>query len=163
VIGRGNYHWQHEPCWYAVRSGRKASWTGGRSQSTVWDIAGVKMRAHDGEDVEDAPSQHGTQKPVECMRRPIENNSRAGDSVYDPFLGSGTTLIAAEQSARTCFGLEIDPKYVDVIVRRWQNFTGEKAILSGIKRTFDEIEAERVHERLGRPMTTTETDSVAGS
>jgi adenine-specific DNA methylase len=74
---------------------------------------------------------HGTQKPVECMRRPIENNSSPGQAVYDPFLGSGTILIAAEQTGRVCYGMEIDPVYVDVIVRRWEEFTGKKAILDG--------------------------------
>ena len=67
---------------------------------------------------------HGTQKPVECMRRPIVNNSRPGQAIYDPFLGSGTSLIAAEMSGRICYGLELNPAYVDVIVRRWQVFTG---------------------------------------
>jgi len=72
-------------------------------------------------------TEHGTQKPVECMARPIRNHGGSEDDVYDPFLGSGTTLIAAEQLDRTCFGLELDPGYVDVIVERWQNLTGEKA------------------------------------
>jgi DNA modification methylase len=117
VIGRGNYHWQHEPCWYAVKKGSAASWAGGRKQSTVWDIE--KPRTSE--------TGHGTQKPVECMRRPIVNNSSPGQAVYDPFLGSGTTLIAAQMEGRTCFGIELNPAYVDVIVKRWQDFTGQKA------------------------------------
>jgi len=143
AIGRGDYHWQHEPCWYAVRKGGKRKWNGDRRQSTVWDIAGVTSAK--GTDIEtaDESSVHGTQKPVECMRRPIENNSRAGDIVYDPFLGSGTTVIAAEQCERICFGIEIDPIYVDVIVRRWQNFTGGAATLLGSGSTFEQIEIER--------------------
>ncbi len=73
------------------------------------------------------------------MRRPIVNNSRVGEVVYDPFLGSGTTLIAAQMTDRACYGVEIEPKYVDVIVRRWQKLTGKQAILDGDGRTFDEL------------------------
>lgn len=135
VIGRGDYHWQHEPCWYAVRKGGTAHWVGGRKETTVWDIA-KPMKSESG---------HSTQKPVECMRRPIENNTREGDIVYDPFLGSGTTLIAAEQALRVCYGCELDPGYVDVIIRRWQEFTGKKALLSGRQLSFEEMDAERKH------------------
>jgi DNA modification methylase len=109
ALGRGHYHWQHEPCWYVTRG--DAHWNGDRSQSTIWHI---KAR--------EEGLGHGTQKPVECMCRPIENNSRAGDAVYEPFSGSGTTIIAAETTGRTCFAVEIDPAYVDVAVRRWQAF-----------------------------------------
>ena len=118
AISRGDYHWQHEPCWYAVR--KKGDWTGDRSQTTLWQID-KPLKSETG---------HSTQKPVECMRRPIMNNSRIGDAVYDPFLGSGTTLIAAEKQERKCFGMEIDPAYCDVIVKRWENFTGKKATRS---------------------------------
>lgn len=118
AISRGHYHWQHEPCWYAVRPGASAKWCGDRSQSTVWDID------YKGQDAE---TVHGTQKPVECMARPIRNHGGKEDSVYDPFLGSGTTLIACEQMGRKCFGIELDPKYCDVIVQRWENLTGRKA------------------------------------
>jgi len=110
VIGRGDYHWQHEPCWYAVRE--KGNWTGDRKQTTLWAIA---------QQDEDAETTHGTQKPVECMRRPIQNNSMPGDAVYEPFSGSGTTLIAAETIKRVCFAIELDPRYVDMAVRRWQS------------------------------------------
>lgn len=116
IIGRGHYHWQHEPCWYAVRKGGQGHWVGDRSQTTLWMI-----------DHRKSETGHGTQKPIECMRRPILNNSQPGDAVYDPFLGSGTTLIAAEMTKRRCFGLEIEPAYCDVIVQRWENYTGKKA------------------------------------
>ena len=79
---------------------------------------------------------HPTQKPVELMRRPILNHTKRGGAVYDPFLGSGTTLIAAEMTGRACYGLELDPKYCDVIIQRWQQFTGKEAILDGTKRSF---------------------------
>ena len=117
ALSRGDYHWQHEPCWYAVRG--TGHWAGDRSQATVWNI---KAR-------EDGGFGHGTQKPVECMKRPIENNSSPGQAVYDPFLGSGTTLIAAESTGRICYGMEIDPRYCDVIVRRFEEYTGETAKL----------------------------------
>jgi DNA modification methylase len=132
ALGRGHYHYQHEPCWYAVR--KKGNWTGGRSQTSLWQI---KSR-------EDGGHGHGTQKPVECMRRPILNNSSPGQAIYDPFLGSGTTLIAAESTARVCFGMEIEPPYVDVAVRRWQAFTGKPATLQTDDRTFDAIAEERL-------------------
>src|SRR5438477_9087731 len=87
---------------------------------------------------------HPTQKPVDLMRRPIQNHLRRGELVYDPFLGSGTTLAAAELTERVCFGIELDPKYVDVVVQRWQSFANKKATLDGNGRTFEKIKAERV-------------------
>ena len=121
VFGRGHYHWRHENCWYGVRKGRTAGWIGDRKQSTVWEIdAPIGAAGND----DDASTFHATQKPIECMARPIRNHE--GD-VYDPFLGSGTTLIAAEQLGRTCFGVELEPRYVDVAVQRWENLTGGKA------------------------------------
>jgi DNA modification methylase len=126
VIGRGDYHWQHEPCWYAVRS--KGNWMGDRKQTTLWSISSKDQ---------DAETVHGTQKPVECMRRPIVNNTSPGEAVYEPFLGSGTTLIAAESVGRICFAVELSPAYVDVAVRRWQAFTGRKAIRLSDGQTFD--------------------------
>lgn len=132
AISRGHYHWQHETCWYAVRQGDTGQWHGDRSQSTVWQI-----------EKKTSDTGHGTQKPVECMKRPIENNSNPGQAVYDPFLGSGTTIIAAQMTGRVCHAIEISPAYVDVAVTRWQNFTGEAAILDGDGRTFAEVAAER--------------------
>jgi DNA modification methylase len=107
VIGRGDYHWQHEPAWYAVRNGRTGHWSGGRNQTTVWQIP---HRRND--------TGHGTEKPVECMKRPIENNSSPGQAVYEPFSGSGTTIIAAEMTGRSCHAIELNPAYVDVAVKR---------------------------------------------
>ena len=119
ALGRGDYHWQHEPCWYAVRRGKTSHWQGARDQSTVWSIVPVCS--------EDAATVHGTQKPVEAMRRPIVNNSVRGDAIYDPFAGSGTTMIAAETTGRACLAMELDPIYCDLIVNRWECFTGDKA------------------------------------
>jgi DNA modification methylase len=132
VLGRGHYHWQHEPCWYAVKG--IGHWSGDRKQTTLWQIA---SRGQDAETV------HGTQKPVECMKRPIENNSSPGQAIYEPFSGSGTTLIAAEMAGRACFAVELSPAYVDVAVQRWQAFTGQQAVLEGDGRTFDEIKEAR--------------------
>jgi DNA modification methylase len=97
---------------------------------------------------DDKSTGHGTQKPVECMRRPLLNNSQPGDTVYEPFLGSGTTLIATESTGRVCLAIEIDPLYVDVAVRRWQAFTGKQATLEADGRTFDEVAAARVKQPL---------------
>jgi DNA modification methylase len=135
VLGRGDYHWQHEPCLYAVRKGATGHWQGARDQATLWAIS-------NGGD-EDAATVHGTQKPVECMRRPIINNSAAGDAIYDPFLGSGTTLIAAATTGRICHAVDIDPRYVDVAIQRWQRMTGKAAVLAGEERVFNDIAAAR--------------------
>ena len=136
VFGRGDYHWQHETCFYAVRKGAPSHWSGDRKQSTLWEIP--NNGAFRGGKREQTWG-HGTQKPIECMRRPIINNSKPGAEVYDPFLGTGTTLIAAEMTGRICYGLELSPVYVDVIVRRWQEFTGRKATLEATGKTFDAV------------------------
>src|ERR1022692_1299051 len=129
---RAHYHWQHEPCWYAVRG--TGHWNGDRKQSTLWHIENRNQ---------DAETIHSTQKPVECIRRPIVNNSSPGQAVYVPFSGSGTTIIACEKEARIALAIELEPAYVDVAVTRWQNFTGREAVLDGNERSFDEIKAER--------------------
>ena len=116
-ISRGHYHWRHEPCWYAVRKGKTGNWHGDRKQTTVREINLDK----------NVEGGHSTQKPVECMRFPIQNNTGTGEGIYDPFLGSGTTMIAAEQLGRKCYGMEISPAYCDVAVKRWENFSGKKA------------------------------------
>jgi DNA modification methylase len=138
ALSRGDFHWQHEPCWYAVREWKCSHWTGDRRQSTLWEVANLNPFGGGDEEA----TGHGTQKPVELMRRSIVNNSKVGEVVYDPFLGSGTTLIAAEMTGRLCYGLEIDPLYVDMIVRRWQALTGKQAVLEGDGRTFDELSHE---------------------
>jgi DNA modification methylase len=131
VMRQGDYHWQHEPCWYAVR--KKGNWTGDRKQTTLWTI---------GSGGQDAETKHATQKPVECMRRPMLNNSSPGQAIYEPFLGSGTTLIAAQSCGRVCFGVEIDPLFVDLAIRRWQAFTGEKAKRASDGRLFDAVTSD---------------------
>ena len=133
VISRGDYHPQHEPCWYAVRKGKKGHFDGGRKQTTLWQIDKPRK----------SETGHSTQKPVECMKRPIENNSSPGQAVYEPFSGSGTTIIAGEMTGRHIYAIELNPAYVDVAIKRWQDFTGEQATLEGDGRTFAELEAER--------------------
>lgn len=117
ALSRGDYHWQHEPCWYAVRDGAKGRRTDDRTQTTLWQIP---ARDDDGHG-------HGTQKPVECMARPIRNHDC--QTVYEPFIGSGTTLIACEQLGRRCRAIEIDPGYVAVALQRWADATGKTPVL----------------------------------
>jgi DNA modification methylase len=143
ALSRGHYHWQHEGCWYGVRRGQPAHWCGDRKQSTLWEVS--NLNPFGGRSTEEVTG-HGTQKPVELMRRPILNHTERGAVVYDPFLGSGTTLIAAEDTGRICYGVEIQPGYVDVIVLRWQNLTGKAAVLEGDGRMFEEVRAERAPE-----------------
>ena len=133
VISRGDYHPQHEPCWYAVRKGKPGQYDGGRKQSTLWQIDKPKK----------SETGHSTQKPIECMLRPIENNSSAGQAVYEPFSGSGTTIIAGEMTGRHVYAVELNPAYVDVAVKRWQDFAGKTATLEGDGRTFAEISEEK--------------------
>jgi len=134
VIGRGHYHPQHEPCWYSVRKGKTGHWAGDRKQTTLWQIPKPQK----------SETGHSTQKPVECMARPIRNNSSPGQAVYEPFSGSGTTIIAGEMEGRSVHAIELNPAYVDVGVERWQAFTGKTATLEGDGRTFAEIKEGRL-------------------
>ena len=122
VLSRTHYHYQTEPCWYAVRKGASSKWVGSRDQSNVWDAASPKMLMTGSDETKE---DHPTQKPLLCMERPAQNHDF--DEVYEPFSGSGTTLMACERRRRRCFAMEIDPKYVDVAVARWERFTGKTA------------------------------------
>src|SRR4030081_146781 len=140
VLTRTHYWYQHEPCWYVRK--KNAPWFGKAGEnSTIWDSPSPKF-IMGGSDEE--KYDHPTQKPVELMRRPIQNHLRRGELVYDPFLGSGTTLAAAELTERVCYGIELDPKYVDVAIQRWQSLADKKATLDGDGRTFEQIKAEWV-------------------
>jgi DNA modification methylase len=121
TLSRGAYHWQHEPCWYAVKKGQTAKWAGDRKQTTTWEIAGMNPA---GRSKDDEKGYHGTQKPVECMARPIRNHD--SEFVYEPFSGSGTTIIACEQLRRKCRAIEISPGYVAVAIQRWADATGKE-------------------------------------
>jgi DNA modification methylase len=139
VLTRTHYWYQHEPCWYVRK--KNAPWFGKAGEnSTIWDSPSPKfIMGGSDEDKFD----HPTQKPLELMRRPILNHTKRGELIYEPFLGSGTTLAAAELTERVCCGMELDPKYVDVIVQRWQGLSGKQSKLDGDGRTFEEIAAER--------------------
>ncbi len=118
VLGHGDYHWRHELCFYGWVKGNRAPWYGDRKQTTVWEIG----REND--------HIHPTQKPVELFARPMQFNTKVGEVCYEPFAGSGTQFIAAEQLNRKCYGMEISPAYCDVIVKRWETLTGKTATLS---------------------------------
>jgi DNA modification methylase len=117
TLGRADYQRQYEPILYGWPDGAQRHWCGDRDQSDVWQIKKPQKNV-----------LHPTMKPVELVERALRNSSRPGDVVLDPFGGSGTTLIAAEKSGRVARMMELDPKYADVIVRRWEEFTGKKAI-----------------------------------
>src|SRR6202795_5260575 len=140
VLTRTHYWFQHEPCWYVRK--KNAPWYGKPGEnSTIWDSPSPKfiMGGSDEEKLD-----HPTQKPVALMRRPILNHTKLGELVYEPFLGSGTTLAAAELTERVCYGLELDPKYIDVVIQRWQSLSGLEATLDGDGRTFEQMKDERV-------------------
>ena len=139
VLTRTHYWFQHEPCWYTRK--KNAPWFGKAGEnSTIWDSPSPKFIMGGSKE---AKFDHPTQKPMELMLRPILNHTVKGEAVYDPFLGSGTTLIAAEASERICYGIDIDPKYVELIVVRWQEYTGKEAMLEGDNRTFVEVARSR--------------------
>lgn len=144
ALSQGHYHWQHEPCAYAVRKGATAHWCidrfktkeeGHGWQSTVWEVA--HRRSETG---------HSTQKPLECMARPIRNNSQEGDSVYEPFCGSGTTIVAAESLRRRCYAIEIDSRYVYITLLRYQQETGKTVFLEETGESFSEVIGRRGKE-----------------
>ena len=117
TLGRSDYQRQYEPILYGWREGAKHHWRGDRDQGDVWSF-----------DKPTSSPLHPTTKPVPLVQRAVENSSDPGDVVLDLFLGSGSSLIACERSGRTCYGMELEPAYVDVAVLRWEAFTGEKAV-----------------------------------
>lgn len=118
IMGRQDYQWQHEPCLYGWKDGAAHAWYSDRKQSTILRF-----------DKPAKSKEHPTMKPVTLIAYQVGNSTKSGDSVLDPFGGSGTTLIACEQLGRTCYMMEIDPKYVQVIIDRWEKLTGGKAVL----------------------------------
>jgi DNA modification methylase len=131
--GFGRYKFQHEPIFYCHLAGQSDAWYGDKSQSTLWQ-----------EKKPVANRLHPTMKPVELIERALVNSSKAGDLVVDLFGGSGSTLIACERSRRQARLMELDPRYVDVICRRFVEFAGKPATLAGDGRTFDEVRSERL-------------------
>ena len=131
-ISRGHYTYQHEPCWYAVKKGRTAHWIGKHNASTVWDISLDKNVA----------GGHSTQKPLECMAMPIRNHD--SEFVYEPFSGTGTTIIACEGLGRKCLAIEVNPAYVAVALQRWHDVTGSSPTV-GLTRKTGEKQDETRH------------------
>lgn len=125
VLGRANYHWQHEPCWYAVKKGAKSNWKGDRKQTTVWDCDAPNSSCSSSKDDKTA---HPTQKPVELFVRSIVHHTNPGEYVYDPFSGSGTLMVACEKTKRRALMMELSPEYCDVIIKRYENYSGKKAV-----------------------------------
>jgi DNA modification methylase len=130
--GFGRYKFQHEPLFYCHVAGQSDAWYGDKSQSTLWQ---EKKPA--------ANRLHPTMKPVELIERALVNSSKSGDIIADLFGGSGSTLIACEKLGRSARLMELDIRYTDVIVRRWQGYTGKQAVLEGDGRTFEELTSER--------------------
>jgi DNA modification methylase len=126
AMGRSWYHWSHEPCWVVRKAGAKVPFRGSRDQATIWRVPSPKMIM--GGSTE-AKQDHPTQKPLLLFETPIRNHLRPGESLYEPFCGSGTTLIAAERTGTRCYAMEIDPIYVEVALRRWERFSGQAAVL----------------------------------
>jgi len=126
VLGRGSFHWQHECCWYGVRRGASSRWRGDRTQSTVWPIAHLNPFAG-ARSGEDARTPHSTQKPARLAELPLLLHTEPGDGVYDPFVGSGTAIIAAQKAGRHARAIELVPEYVQVALDRWEAYTGETA------------------------------------
>lgn len=118
VLGRSPYQWQHEPCLFGWKKSGKHQWYAGRKETTIWEFDKPKKNA-----------DHPTMKPIALISYPIKNSSMSNCIVLDPFGGSGSTLIACEQLDRICYMMELDPKYCDVIIKRWETLTGEKAML----------------------------------
>ena len=127
IFGRGDYHWQHELCFYGWVRGNRPPFYGDRNQSSVWPCG------------QERGKDHPAQKPVELFTIPIRNHLKPGEVCYEPFCGSGSQIIAAEQCGVKCRAIEIEPRYVDVAVRRWQNFTGKRAVLEATGEPYPEL------------------------
>lgn len=132
VMGRKDYHYKHEPCLYGWKDGAGHLWATDRKQTTILEF-----------DRPNRNGEHPTMKPVELFEYQMLNNTKGGDAVLDSFGGSGTTLIAAEKNGRVARLMELDPRYCDVIVKRWQDFTGKQAVHAETGKTFDEMKSER--------------------
>jgi DNA modification methylase len=133
VMGRSDYHFKHEPCWYAIRKNKNHNWVGDRKQTTIWDAAPPNHIM--GGSKEDQTT-HPTQKPAALYEKAYLNHTKMGEYTYEPFGGSGTAVIVCEKTGRRSLTMELDPKYVDVIVTRWQNYTGQRATLEATGEPF---------------------------
>ena len=138
ALSRSDYQWKHEPCWYAVKKGANHNWMGDRKQKTVWDIQNVMFEKDAG-----GKTAHPTQKPVALYENSIKNHTNSGEYIYEPFGGSGSSIVAAEKTSRRSLTMELDEKYCDVIIKRWENFTGKKSTLESTGQTYEELKQER--------------------
>jgi len=129
----GMYHWAHEPAFFGWRKGHPPPWYGEKNQTSVWELG------------RDGTKEHPTQKPVELFCIPMRNHTKAGGICYEPFAGSGSQIMAAEQLSRRCYAIEISGNYTDLCLRRWEKLTEGHATLDGDGRTFAEVERERVN------------------
>lgn len=120
-LSRGWFHWQHEPCWVVRKKKAKVPFLGSRDQSTIWQAPSPKRAS------EEEAQDHPTQKPALLYEAPIRNHTRRGDAVYDPFVGSGTAITAAERSGRCCYAMDVDPRYVQIAKERFEALTGKTA------------------------------------
>ena len=128
ALSRSGYHYQHEPAFYAVRRKTTAPWYGDRTQSTVWSVPNLNAFGGSKGDRDNVRTAHSTQKPVRLFEIPFHNHTRSGEAVYDPFVGSGTAIIAAEKTGRVAYAMDLDPRYVQVAIDRWEAYTGQRAI-----------------------------------
>jgi len=133
VMGRSDYHFKHEPCWYAIRKNKNHNWVGDRKQTTIWDAAPPN---HIMGGSNEEKTSHPTQKPAALYERAYLNHTNMGEYIYEPFGGSGTAVIVCEKTGRRSLTMELDPKYCDVIVQRWQEFTGQTATLESNGKPF---------------------------
>jgi DNA modification methylase len=124
AMGRSWYHWSHEPCWVVRKKGAKVRFLGTRDQATIWHVPSPKMIMGGSNEPR---LDHPTQKPLVLFETPIRNHLKAGESLYEPFCGSGTALVAAERTGTRCYAMEIDPIYLEVALRRWERFSGQSA------------------------------------
>lgn len=132
AMGQADYQWKHEPAWYGFFKGKKHRWYGGRAQTTVWEIKRLATGSY----------LHPMQKPVELYEIPIENHTKAGDVVVDPFVGSGTQFVAAHRLGRVCYGVDLDPKFCDVALQRFLDFTGIDPVRLSDKARFSTAKAK---------------------
>lgn len=136
VMGRSDYHFKHEPCWYAIRKGQNHNWKGDRKQTTIWDAAPPN---HIMGGSKEEKTTHPTQKPAALYEKAYLNHTNPGEYVYEPFGGSGTSVIVCDKIGRQSLTMELDPKYCDVIIKRWQEFTGHAATLEATGKTYAEL------------------------
>jgi len=134
LLGRGDYHWRHELCFYGWQKGNRPPFYGPRNQDTIWEVASVGIK-------ERKEMNHATPKPVALWDKPIANHTKAGQIIFEPFAGSGTQIIAAERTGRHCYALELDPANAQVCIERFNKFSGKQATLDG--KTLEQVAAAR--------------------